>query len=177
MTTCGHARVSMDGHTLPRKFRTTVADSRSLAKAPAALGVGDVLPANSARPAPGAPGSSCRQYRPSCRRARQARPRVARVDVRERLAIGVPLDVAARDRVSAPGREKSAGCHRGRGGWSWYGLHLTGVTSSGVPFLELIQPLAVRRHGHRSVYGPPRPSVTCSAMSSSSGALSIGFQP
>jgi hypothetical protein len=58
-----------------------------------------------------------------------------------------------------------------------YGLHLTGVTASGVPFLELIQPVAVRRHGHWSVYGPPRPSVTCNAMSSSSGALSIGFQP
>jgi CheY-like chemotaxis protein len=27
-------------------------------------------------------------------------------------------------------------------------LHLTGVTSRGVPFLELIQPAAVRRHGH-----------------------------
>ena len=58
-----------------------------------------------------------------------------------------------------------------------YVLHFTGVTSSGVPFLELIQPVAVRRHGHWSVYGAPRPSVTCNAMSSSSGALSIGFQP
>jgi hypothetical protein len=26
----------------------------------------------------------------------------------------------------------AAGCHRGRGGWMWYGLHLTDVTSSGV---------------------------------------------
>jgi hypothetical protein len=41
MTACGHARVG--GQTLPRKFSTTVADSRSLAKALAALGVGDVL--------------------------------------------------------------------------------------------------------------------------------------
>jgi hypothetical protein len=69
------------------------------------------------------------------------------------------------------------GYHRGQYGGMGYGLHLTGVTSSGVPFLELIQPFAVRRHGHCSVYGPPRPSVTCNAMSSSSGALSIGFQP
>jgi hypothetical protein len=28
--------------------------------------------------------------------------------------------------------------------WLWYGLQLTGVTSSGVPFLELIQPVPVR---------------------------------
>jgi hypothetical protein len=69
------------------------------------------------------------------------------------------------------------GRYRGRDGAMEYGLHLTGVTSSGVPFLALIQPLAVRRHGYCSVYGPPRPSVTCSAMSSSSGAVSIGFQP
>jgi hypothetical protein len=72
---------------------------------------------------------------------------------------------------------KAAGCHRGRDGGMGYGLHLTGVTSSGVPFLELIQPVAVRRHGHWSVYGAPRPSVTCNAMSSSPGALSIGIQP
>jgi len=52
-----------------------------------------------------------------------------------------------------------------------------GVTSSGFPFLELIQPAAVRRHGHLIVYGLPRPSVTCSVTSSSNGALSIGFQP
>jgi hypothetical protein len=58
-----------------------------------------------------------------------------------------------------------------------YGLHRTGVTSSGVPLLELIQPADVRRQGHWSVYGAPRPSVTCNAMSSSSGAFSIGFQP
>jgi hypothetical protein len=32
-----------------------------------------------------------------------------------------------------------------------YGLHFTGATSLGVRFLELIQPVAVRRHGHGSV--------------------------
>jgi len=37
----------------------------------------------------------------------------------------------------------ASGCHRGQDGRSSYGLPLTGVTSSGVPFLELIQPLAV----------------------------------
>jgi hypothetical protein len=34
------------------------------------------------------------------------------------------------------------------------------VTPNGVPFLELIQPLAVNRHGQWSVYGPPRPIPT-----------------
>jgi hypothetical protein len=34
-----------------------------------------------------------------------------------------------------------------------YVLHFTGVTSSGVPFLELIQPVAVRRHGRWSLHG------------------------
>jgi hypothetical protein len=58
-----------------------------------------------------------------------------------------------------------------------YGLHFNGVTSSEFPFLELIQPAAVRLHGHLIVYGLPRPSVTCSVTSSSNGALSIGFQP
>jgi hypothetical protein len=71
--------------------------------------------------------------------------------------------------LNAPG----PGCHQRV---SEYGLHLTGVTSIGVPALELIQPVAVRRHGHRIAYGAPRPSVTCTAMSSSNGALSIGFQ-
>jgi hypothetical protein len=66
-------------------------------------------------------------------------------------------------------------CHRGRG-WLLYGLQFTGATSSGFPFLELIQPVAVSLHGHRIAYGAPRPSVTCTAMSSSNGALSIGFQ-
>jgi hypothetical protein len=42
---------------------------------------------------------------------------------------------------------ESTGGHRGRG-WLWYGLQLTGATSSGFPFLELIQPVAVSRHGH-----------------------------
>jgi hypothetical protein len=51
------------------------------------------------------------------------------------------------------------------------------ATSSGFPFLELIQPAAVRLLGHLIVYGLPRPSVTCSETSSSNGALSIGFQP
>jgi hypothetical protein len=53
---------------------------------------------------------------------------------------------------------------------------LTGATSSGFPFLKLIQPVAVSRHGHRIAYGAPRPSVTCTARSSSNGAFSIGFQ-
>jgi hypothetical protein len=97
--------------------------------------------------------------------------------VRERLPAGVPDDIAAEQFVRMPGSRKATGCHRGRDGGIKYGLQLTGVTSSGVPFLELIQPVAVRRHGHWSVYGAPRPSVTCSAMSSSNGAVSIGFQP
>jgi hypothetical protein len=58
MTTCGSAQVSMGGQTPPRKFSTTFADSRSLAKALAALGVEDVLLVDSARPAPRAPGTS-----------------------------------------------------------------------------------------------------------------------
>jgi hypothetical protein len=58
-----------------------------------------------------------------------------------------------------------------------YDLHFTAVTSKGFPFLKLIQPADVRRHGHWSVYGKRRPSVTCNATSSSSGALSIGFHP
>jgi hypothetical protein len=36
-------------------------------------------------------------------------------------------------------------------------------------FLGLIQPLAVCRQGHWNVYGAPRPSATCNAMSSSRG--------
>jgi NAD(P)-dependent dehydrogenase (short-subunit alcohol dehydrogenase family) len=64
--------------------------------------------------------------------------------------------------------------HQGRG-WLWYGRQ-PGATSSGFPFLELIQPVAVSRHGHRIAYGEPRPSVTCTATSSSNGALSIEFQ-
>jgi hypothetical protein len=58
MTTCGYAQVSMGGQTLPRKFGTTVADWNCLAKALTALGAEDVLLVNSARPAPGAPGTS-----------------------------------------------------------------------------------------------------------------------
>jgi hypothetical protein len=57
-----------------------------------------------------------------------------------------------------------------------YGLHFSGVTSSAFPLRELIQPAAVRLHGQLIGYGLPRPSVTCSATSSSKGALSIGFQ-
>jgi cold shock protein len=74
-------------------------------------------------------------------------------------------------------RVPRVGCHRGRNGGIGYGLHLTGVTSSGFPFLELIQPAAVRRQGHCRVYGARRPSVTCKAMSTSNGVFSIGFQP
>jgi hypothetical protein len=48
-------------------------------------------------------------------------------------------------------RGEAQRCHRGRDGGMGYVLHFTGVTSSGVPFLELIQPVAVRRHGHCSV--------------------------
>jgi hypothetical protein len=54
-------------------------------------------------------------------------------------------------RLPAPG--SSLECHRGRGGQPWYGLYLTGVTASGVPCLELIQPVVERRHGHWIVYG------------------------
>jgi hypothetical protein len=36
---------------------------------------------------------------------------------------------------------------RHRRGPKEYGLHFNGVTSSGYPFLELIQPAAVRLHG------------------------------
>jgi hypothetical protein len=72
---------------------------------------------------------------------------LAPVDVGERLAAGVAHDVAPRNAFCAPGRREAAGCHRGRG-WLSYGLQATGVTSSGVPFLELIQPVAVSLHGH-----------------------------
>jgi hypothetical protein len=74
-------------------------------------------------------------------------------------------------------RRSGCRCHRGRDGGMGDGLHFTGVTSRAVPFFELIQPVAVRRHGHWSVYGPPRPSVTCNAMSSSRAAVSIGSHP
>jgi hypothetical protein len=79
-------------------------------------------------------------------------------------------------RRAFPNRSRHSQSHGVRGGWSWYGLHLTGVTSSGVPFLELIQPVAVRRHGHWIIYGLPRPSVTYRLTSSSKGALSVDFQ-
>jgi hypothetical protein len=65
---------------------------------------------------------------------------------------------------------------RHRRGPKEYGLHFTGVTSSEFPLLELIQPAAVRLQGQLIAYGLPRPSVTCSATSSSNGALSIGLQ-
>jgi hypothetical protein len=57
-----------------------------------------------------------------------------------------------------------------------YGLHLTGVTVSGVPLPELTQPAAVSLLAFTSMYGSPRPSVTCRVTSSSRGALSIDFQ-
>jgi Family of unknown function (DUF6481) len=84
---------------------------------------------------------------------------------------------AARTVAPAVRRAERPGCLRHRRGTKEYGLHLSGVTSSGFPFLELIQPAPVRLHGHLIVYGLPRPSVTCSVTSSSNGALSIGFQP
>jgi hypothetical protein len=77
------------------------------------------------------------------------------VDLRERLAIGVPDDMAARHLVSAPGRGETAGCHLGRDGWRSYGLHFTGVTTSGVALLELTQPAGVILLGFRSVHGSP----------------------
>jgi hypothetical protein len=44
------------------------------------------------------------------------------------------------------GRGKAAGCH-GFHPPARYGFHFTGVTASGVPLLELIQPDAVSLHG------------------------------
>jgi hypothetical protein len=46
----------------------------------------------------------------------------------------------------APGRGEGAGRH-GFHPPARYGFHLTGVTASGVPLLELTQPDAVRLHG------------------------------
>jgi len=64
------------------------------------------------------------------------------VDVGERLPVGV---TAAGDLVGAPGHWEAAGhgFHEPAGS----GFHLTGVTASGVPLLELTQPDAVRLHG------------------------------
>jgi hypothetical protein len=56
-------------------------------------------------------------------------------------------------------------------------FHFTGVTASGVPLLELIQPVAVSLHRYGSRYGEPCPSVTSRLTSSSNGVVSIGFQP
>jgi hypothetical protein len=50
------------------------------------------------------------------------------------------------DRVGAPGRWEAAGGH-GFHEPAGNGFHLTGVTASGVPLLELTQPDAVRLHG------------------------------
>jgi hypothetical protein len=74
----------------------------------------------------------------------------------------------------------TVGCHSGqvgRGGRSRYVFHLTCVTSNGVPVRELIQPLVVRRHGHCSVYGAPPTVCYLQWDVSSSGAVSIRFQP
>jgi hypothetical protein len=56
-----------------------------------------------------------------------------------------------------------------------YGLHSKGVTASGVP-LEFTQPAAVSLQGKGTWYGPPRPSLTNSVTSWSSGAVSISRQ-
>jgi hypothetical protein len=56
-------------------------------------------------------------------------------------------------------------------------FHFAGVTASGVPLLELIQPDAVSLHRYGSRYRAPCPSVTSRLTSSSNGAVSIGFQP
>jgi hypothetical protein len=58
-----------------------------------------------------------------------------------------------------------------------YGFHLTGVTASGVPLLELTQSDTVSLHRQGSLYRAPRPSVTSRLTSSSNGAVSIDFQP
>jgi hypothetical protein len=82
----------------------------------------------------------------------------------------------AGDLVGAPDRGETAGCH-GFHGAAGSGFHFTGVTASGVPLLELIQPDAVSLHGYGSLYREPCPSVTSRLTSSFNGALSIGFQP
>ena len=100
-------------------------------------------------------------------------PVVSGVDIGERLPVGVTHYIAAGHIVGAP-------LARGSDGTSSRARRRDGVCPpphrrdlQGVPFLELIQPLAVRRHGHRSVYGAPRPSVTYNTMSSSCGALRL----
>jgi hypothetical protein len=70
---------------------------------------------------------------------------------------------------------RAAGGHRFFGR-ATYGLHCKGVTASGVPLPELTQPVAVSLNGPLSKYGLP-PSVTISATSWPTGAVSIGFQP
>jgi hypothetical protein len=67
-------------------------------------------------------------------------------DIGERLSIGVSDDVAAGDLVGAPGRGEAAVRHGFRRSGT-YRFHFTGVTASGVPLLELIQPVAVSLHG------------------------------
>ena len=64
----------------------------------------------------------------------------------QRLTVGVADDVAAGDIVGAPGRGETAGCYGFRRSGT-YRLHFTGVTESGVPLPELIQPDAVSLHG------------------------------
>jgi hypothetical protein len=45
------------------------------------------------------------------------------------------------------------------------------MTSSGVPFLELIQPLAVRRHGHCSIWSDLLNQAATVALPSIAGQL------
>jgi hypothetical protein len=97
--------------------------------------------------------------RPHCRASRRRR-----AAARSRRG----NDIAAGHLVGPPGCGEAAWCHRG-GGEPWYGLHLTGVTASGVLLPELTQPAAVSLLGLRRVYGLPRPSVTCRLTSSSRG--------
>jgi hypothetical protein len=64
------------------------------------------------------------------------------VDVGDRLTVGVTDDIAAGDLFGAPGRREAARRH-GFHPPARYGFHLTGMTASGVPLLELTQPDAV----------------------------------
>jgi hypothetical protein len=68
-------------------------------------------------------------HRQACERVRLQRFGyvISRVDVRERLPVGVPDDVAAGHLDSAPGCGEAAGSLRGRDGDVGYGRHRTGV--------------------------------------------------
>jgi hypothetical protein len=85
--------------------------------------------------------------------------------VGQRLPVGLSDDIAAGHGVPLARATEAAGCHRGRR--AGCGMAST-LPTSPAAFLELIRPVAVRRHGHRVAYGAPRPSVT-SAMSLSNG--------